>query len=110
MVHQMVIRQPLIDPSYPRDRGCFFYLVFFYREYDRYFRQAAMGICCRKMAANARGENFAARPESALNQAFGVLLVQEWLLAAASIQPEERERIGRFVFSSDARMAMVCVL
>ncbi|KFO25648.1 L-aminoadipate-semialdehyde dehydrogenase-phosphopantetheinyl transferase [Fukomys damarensis] len=31
----------------------------------------------------------------------------EWLLAVRSIQPEEKERIGQFVFARDAKAAMV---
>ncbi|OBS77526.1 hypothetical protein A6R68_20085, partial [Neotoma lepida] len=30
----------------------------------------------------------------------------EWLLAVRSIQPEEKERIGQFVFARDAKAAM----
>lgn len=33
----------------------------------------------------------------------------EWLLAVRSIQPEEKERIGQFVFARDAKAAMVLV-
>ena len=32
---------------------------------------------------------------------------KEWTLAAQCIQPEEKERIGRFVFKKDAKSAMV---
>lgn len=31
----------------------------------------------------------------------------DWLLAVRSIQPEEKERIGQFVFARDAKAAMV---
>lgn len=31
----------------------------------------------------------------------------EWLLAVRSIQPEEKERIGQFVFARDAKAALV---
>lgn len=31
----------------------------------------------------------------------------EWLLAAQCIQPEENQRINRFVFAKDAKAAMV---
>lgn len=31
----------------------------------------------------------------------------EWLLAMRSIQPEEKERIGKFVFARDAKAALV---
>ena len=31
----------------------------------------------------------------------------EWLLAVRSIQPEEKERIGHFVFARDAKAALV---
>lgn len=34
----------------------------------------------------------------------------EWLLAVRSIQPEEKERIGQFVFARDAKAAMVLML
>ena len=32
---------------------------------------------------------------------------KEWSLAAQCVQPEEKERIGRFVFKKDAKSAMV---
>ena len=31
---------------------------------------------------------------------------EQWLRAAASVAPEERERIGRFMFATDAKLAM----
>ena len=35
---------------------------------------------------------------------------KEWTLAAQCVQPEEKERIGRFVFKKDAKSAMVSQL
>lgn len=32
---------------------------------------------------------------------------REWLLAAQLVQPEEKERIGQFVFARDAKAALV---
>lgn len=32
---------------------------------------------------------------------------EEWLLAARLVQPEEKERIGRFVYARDAKAALV---
>ena len=32
---------------------------------------------------------------------------QEWLLGAQSIQAEEKERIGKFVFKKDSKASMV---
>lgn len=32
---------------------------------------------------------------------------REWLLAARLVQPEEKDRIGRFVFARDAKAALV---
>ena len=32
---------------------------------------------------------------------------KEWTLAAECVQPEEKDRIGRFVFKKDAKSAMV---
>ena len=31
----------------------------------------------------------------------------QWMLAASIIQPEEKDRIGKFVFKKDAKSAMV---
>ncbi len=35
---------------------------------------------------------------------------EQWTLAAQCVQPEEKERIGRFVFQKDAKSAMVSEL
>lgn len=32
---------------------------------------------------------------------------EDWLLAMRLVQPEEKERIGQFVFARDAKAAMV---
>jgi len=32
---------------------------------------------------------------------------EEWLLAARLVQPEEKDRIGQFVFARDAKAALV---
>uniref|UniRef100_A0A8B9NFU0 4'-phosphopantetheinyl transferase N-terminal domain-containing protein n=1 Tax=Accipiter nisus TaxID=211598 RepID=A0A8B9NFU0_9AVES len=32
---------------------------------------------------------------------------QEWLLAARLVQPEEKDRVGQFVFARDAKAALV---
>ena len=34
----------------------------------------------------------------------------EWLQAARCVQPEEKERIGQFMFTKDAKSAMVSVI
>lgn len=33
----------------------------------------------------------------------------EWLFAARCVQPEEKDRIGQFVFAKDAKAALVSV-
>lgn len=42
----------------------------------------------------------------AVNVARWIPTQSEWLAAAATVQPEEKERIGRFVFATDAKLAM----
>ena len=33
---------------------------------------------------------------------------EQWVTAIKSIQPEEKERIARFVFKKDAKSSLVC--
>ena len=65
-----------------------------------------MGSELRCLASNERGlQN--SQDDTVSPPHIVLLYTQEWLSAVSRVQKEEKERISKFVFSRDAKLALV---